>query len=180
MSRVGKKPIAVPKDTKVRMEGTTVWVKGSKGELSCEVDPKISVNVKEDMVELVRKDESRTTRSSHGLFRALIANMIEGVHAGHTRALDIQGVGYRAEVTGKGLKLNLGYSHPIEYALPAGVKAVVAKPTSIVLTGADKQLLGATAAKLRSFRPPEPYKGKGVRYVGENVRRKEGKAGKTK
>lgn len=176
MSRIGKKPIAVPEDTKVKIEGQVVAVKGPKGELSCEISPSISVVFADKNLQLTRKNESNEAKSLHGLSRALLANMVKGVHEGYTRELDIQGVGYRAEAHGQGLKLSLGFSHPIEYKLPLGVKAVVNKATNIVLSGVDKRLLGATAAEIRSFRAPEPYKGKGVRYVGEHVRRKEGKA----
>jgi large subunit ribosomal protein L6 len=178
MSRVGKKPVAVPDKVKVTVSGQDVNVEGPKGKLSVTAHPMMKVELKDNQVIVSRPNESREARSLHGLTRALINNMVVGVSEGFKRELDVQGVGYRAEVKGKSLNMSLGFSHPVEFALPEGIKATVDdRRTHITLEGVDKQLLGATAAKIRSFRPPEPYGGKGVRYSDEVVRRKEGKSG---
>lgn len=177
MSRIGKQPIDVPEKVKIAISGQKVDVEGPQGKLSMMLHPLVSVVVDNKVANVVRKDESTAAKSVHGLSRTLLSNMVVGVSTGFTRDLEINGVGYRAEVKGNELHMALGYSHPIVYPLPKGVKAVVdAKRTSISLSGADKQLLGVTAAKIRSFRPPEPYLGKGVKYAGEKIRRKEGKS----
>jgi large subunit ribosomal protein L6 len=178
MSRVGKKPVPLPDKVKVTVSGRQVNVEGPKGKLSLSHHPTVQVEVKDNVVQVSRPNDSNEARALHGLTRALIANMVTGVSQGFTRELEIQGVGYRAEVKGKALNMSLGFSHPVEFKLPEGVNAAVDdKKTRITLSGIDRQLVGATAAKLRSIRPPEPYGGKGVRYSDEVVRRKEGKSG---
>jgi large subunit ribosomal protein L6 len=178
MSRVGRNPISVPDKVTVTVSGRGVSVEGPKGKLSWQHHERVSVASKDGVVVVSRNDESNEARALHGLTRALVANMVTGVSQGFTRELEIQGVGYRAELKGTQINMSLGFSHPVEFPLPEGVTATVDdKKTRIVLTGIDKQLIGATAAKIRSFRPPEPYGGKGVRYSDEVVRRKEGKSG---
>lgn len=173
MSRVGKAPIPLPKGVSVTL-GAAIAVKGPKGNLSMPAHPLVQVEEKDGQLLVSRKSDDRHSRSAHGLIRALTANMVTGVSEGFKRGLEINGVGYRAEAKGKSLVLNLGFSHPIDYELPEGVTAKVEK-NIITLEGADKQVLGQAAAEVRAFRPPEPYKGKGVRYVGEHVARKVGK-----
>ena len=175
MSRIGKLPIAIPKGVTVNASGSNVSVKGPKGTLSLAVHPQVKVTTEGNEVVCSRADDSRQSRAAHGLMRAQVANMVTGVSTGFQRKLEINGVGYRAEVSGKKLVLQLGYSHPVEYALPEGVTAAVEK-NLVTLSAIDKQLLGATAAKVRSFRPPEPYKGKGIKYLEETILRKAGKA----
>jgi large subunit ribosomal protein L6 len=175
MSRVGKKPIELPKGVTITVAGGQIAVKGPKGELKTAVHPAVDVAVEDGKVVCKRRDESRESRAAHGLIRALCANMVNGVSAGFERRLEINGVGYRAETKGDTLVLQLGYSHPVEYKLPKGVTAKVDKNT-IVLAGIDREELGAAAAKIRGFRPPEPYKGKGVKYAEETILRKVGKA----
>ena len=175
MSRIGKLPIEIPKGVTVNASGANVSVKGPKGTLSLAVHPKVKIALEGNEVVCSRADDSRQSRAAHGLMRAHVANMMTGVSTGFQRKLEINGVGYRAEVSGKKLVLQLGYSHPIEYVLPEGVTAAVDK-NQVTLSAIDKQLLGATAAKVRSFRPPEPYKGKGIKYMEETILRKAGKA----
>ena len=177
MSRVGKKPVPVPQGVNVSVKGRTVTVKGPKGELSLEIAGQIVVAVEGDpsCVAVRRKSDERPDRAKHGLYRALIANMIEGVTKGYERALEIQGVGYRAAVQGDVLSLQVGYNAPKELKIPAGVEVQVPAPTAVVVKGLDKQKVGAFAARVREVRKPEPYKGKGIRYKGENVRRLAGK-----
>ena len=176
MSRVGKKPIVIPKGVTITAGSLELKVKGPKGELKRPVPAGVSVKIDGGTALVARAAEDRPTRAKHGLVRALLQNMVTGVSTGFSRELEINGVGYRAEVKGKALQLALGYSHPIEFPLPSGIEAKVDK-TRIVLTGIDKELLGQTAAKIRSFRAPEPYKGKGIKYVEETIRRKVGKTG---
>jgi large subunit ribosomal protein L6 len=176
VSRIGKKPIPITAGVKVLKTDHEVKVKGPKGELSAKVHPEIDFEVKDDQVIVTRRSDQKEHRSLHGLWRALIQNMVKGVTEGYTKKLELVGVGYRAELKGKKLQLLLGYSHPILFAPPEGIKIETAAPTAISVTGIDKQLVGQVAAKIRSFRLPEPYKGKGVRYEGEYVRRKAGKA----
>lgn len=178
MSRVGKQPIDIPKGVTVKVSSPTVSVKGPLGELTMDVQDCISVKVDGTVLTVARTDDSRTARASHGLTRTLVANMVNGVTDGFSKKLEIVGVGYKAEITGDALKLVLGFSHPINYVLPKGIKATVDKQTLIELKGPDKQLVGQVAADIRGFRPPEPYKGKGIKYSGEIIRRKAGKAGK--
>lgn len=178
MSRIGKRPIELPDKVKVAVENGEVKVEGPKGKLSMKPHHLIKVRIDGNKIVLERPDNTRQARALHGLTRALIYNMVQGVSQGFTKELEIQGVGYRAEVKGKTLNMSLGFSHPVEFPLPEGISASVdERRTKITLTGIDKQLLGATAAKIRSFRPPEPYGGKGVRYADEVIRRKEGKSG---
>jgi large subunit ribosomal protein L6 len=178
MSRIGKEPINIASGVKLELEGNTVKVKGPNGELNYALRDEVSVEVEGSVVRVVRKNDSRIARSVHGLTRTLIANMLKGVSEGFEKRLKIVGVGYRAEVKGNTLNITLGYSHPINYELPKGINAAVEKQTSITLKGADKQLVGQVAAEIRAFRPPEPYKGKGVKYADEFIRRKAGKAAK--
>jgi large subunit ribosomal protein L6 len=176
MSRVGKKPIQLPKGVSISSTPAELKVKGPKGELKRHMPEGISVKVDGQTALVARADDSRPNRAKHGLVRALLQNMVTGVSAGFVRELEINGVGYRAEVKGKALQLLLGYSHPIDFALPTGIEAKVDK-NKIVLSGIDRELLGQTAAKIRDFRGPEPYKGKGIKYVEETIRRKVGKTG---
>ena len=178
MSRVGKNPITLPTGVTVDVKGSTVTVKGGKESLSIDIRDEISVDVGKESVEVKRVDDTRTAKSLHGLTRTLISNMVVGVSTGFERKLEIIGVGYRAEVKGDTVNMLLGFSHPIKYKLPKGISASVEKNTLVTLKGADKQKLGQVAAELRAFRPPEPYKGKGVKYIEETVRRKAGKAAK--
>ena len=175
MSRIGKLPVGIPNGVKVAVSGRTVAVEGPKGKLSLETSHHVQVDVHSAQIEVKRRGESKDARARHGLYRKLIFNMVTGVSSGFSRALVINGVGYRAQASGKTLNLTLGFSHPVEYTLPEGVVAETPKNTTIVLKGADKQRLGQVAAEIRAFRPPEPYKGKGIRYGDEQIRRKEAK-----
>ena len=179
MSRVGRKPISIVKGVTVSQKDGKVVVKGPKGELSATVHPEITVEIKPTEVHVSRHADDGAHRALHGLWRALIQNMINGVTQGYSQKLEIVGVGYRAEMKGKKLQLMLGYSHPILFGPPDGVNIEAPTQTSVLVTGIDKQLVGLVAAKIRSFRPPEPYKGKGVKYEGEYIRRKAGKAAAT-
>jgi large subunit ribosomal protein L6 len=176
MSRVGRKPIPIPKGVRVEKSNGVIKVSGPKGELTAQVHPRIELEISSDQILVKRKSDARIDKALHGLWRALINNMIVGVTEGYTKKLEIVGIGYRAELKGKALVLYLGYSHPIIFIPPDGVKIEVPQPTNIVVSGIDKQLVGQVAAKIRSFRPPEPYKGKGIRYEGEVIRMKAGKA----
>ncbi|BEQ16528.1 50S ribosomal protein L6 [Desulfoferula mesophila] len=177
MSRVGKKPVDLPNGVQVTIEDGKIEVKGPKGTLSRELHPLVKVEQQDGKVVISPIDESLKARGLWGLFRSLIANMVQGVSGGFTKVLEINGVGYRAEAAGSTLKLALGFSHPVEFALPEGISGSVEKNTIITLSGIDKELLGQTAATIRAFRPPEPYKGKGIKYAEETIRRKVGKAG---
>ncbi len=178
MSRIGKNPIAIPAGVKVSLAGETISVQGPKGQLSRVLPATVSVSVEADSIVVKRPEGVRVDTSLQGLTRTLVANMVEGVTKGYERVLQINGVGYRAEMKGAVLNLALGYSHPVEYPLPKGIDAEVEKQTKITLKGIDKELIGATAAKIRSFRAPEPYKGKGIKYAEERIMRKAGKTGK--
>ena len=178
MSRIGVMPIEIPAGVKVEHSGANVKVSGSKGNLELTVRDEVVLDLADNVINVKRTDDTREARSLHGLTRSLIANMVKGVSDGFEKKLEIIGVGYRAEVSGSTLNLSLGFSHPIHYALPDGIKASVEKQTLVTISGADKQLVGQVAAEVRSFRPPEPYKGKGVKYDNETIRRKAGKAGK--
>ena len=177
MSRIGRKPIPVPSGVTVSVDGKTVKVKGPKGELSRVIRPEISVEVSDGQMLVTRPSDDAQVRALHGLTRALLANMVEGVTTGYRRALEIVGVGYRAEKKGKALVLTVGYSHQVEYPEPEGISLSTTSPTVVVVEGIDKQQVGQVAAEIRAVRPPEPYKGKGIRYQGEHVRRKAGKTG---
>ena len=178
MSRVGKLPIPVPSGVDVDIKGSHVVVKGPKGTLERHISPVLSVVTEEGQLRIERPNEEKRSRELHGLTRTLINNMVVGVTEGYTRKLEIQGVGYRAQLVGKKLQLNLGYSHPIEMDPPDGIAFEVENPTKLAVIGIDKELVGRIAAQIREKRKPEPYKGKGVRYAGEVVRRKAGKAGR--
>ncbi len=179
MSRIGRKPIGVPQGVSIKLEGRGVNVKGPKGELSWEVPFRISVKESDGNLLVEREDDNRQTRALHGLSRSLLANMVSGVSQGFTRALEITGVGYRAQVQGGKIVFALGYSHPVEYVLPAGINAEVdKKQTALTLRGADKQKLGQVAADIKCLRWPDAYKGKGIRYAGEYIKLKAGKTGK--
>ena len=175
MSRIGKQPIEVPQGADVTLNGQGVLVKGPKGELSFDVHPDITVTMDDGVITVTRASDEVQHRALHGLTRMLVANMVEGVMTGFSKTLEIQGVGYRAMQKGSGIELHLGFSHTIQYPAPDGVSLELPDQTTIVVTGVDKQKVGQAAAVIRSFRPPEPYKGKGIRYRGEHVRRKAGK-----
>lgn len=175
MSRVGKAPIPIPSGVTVNVNNNLISVKGAKGELSTALPPEIIVQVEEQSIKVLRPTESQYHRSLHGLSRTLVANMVHGVSEGFMKRLEIVGVGYRAELKGKALHLAVGFSHPIIFIPPDGVQLTVEGNTNIVVKGIDKELVGKVAAKIRSLKPPEPYKGKGIRYSGEIVRKKAGK-----
>ncbi|GJE60113.1 50S ribosomal protein L6 [Methylobacterium trifolii] len=175
MSRVGKKPVTVPSGVTATVDGQTVKMKGSKGELHFVVPSLVEVALKDGAVSVTPKDQSKQARSLWGTSRAQVANLAEGVSKGFEKKLEITGVGYRAAMAGKALKLSLGYSHDIEYEIPAGITIVTPKPTEITISGIDRQRVGQVAAEIRDYRGPEPYKGKGVKYAGEFIFRKEGK-----
>lgn len=176
MSRIGKKPIPIPKEVKVDQKGELLSVKGPLGELTRTVDSRVSLRIDNEQIAVLVEEEGKEAKSLHGLYRALIANMVNGVSKGFERILDIVGVGYRAELSGRTAVLHVGYSHPINFDLPKGIDAEIDR-TRIKLKGIDNELLGRTAAKIRSFRPPEPYKGKGIKYAEEYIKRKAGKTG---
>ncbi len=177
MSRIGRKPVPVPNGVTVTVNGPGITVKGPKGELSRKLHPDMQVKVENGTVTVDRPSDEDRHRALHGLTRSLIANMVEGVTQGYKKQLEITGVGYKAEVKPFGLQLALGYSHPVEYRAPAGIKLTAPQPIVVVIEGADKEKVGQVAAEIRALRKPEPYKGKGVKYQGEQVRRKAGKAG---
>lgn len=178
MSRIGRLPIPVPAGVDVTIEGRTVTVKGPKGSLSRELHPDMTVSREDDALVVNRPSDAKPHRQLHGLTRTLVNNMVTGVTAGYSKGLEITGVGYRAALVGRKLQLNLGYSHPVEIDPPDGIAFEVENPTRLSVVGIDKELVGEIAARVRASRKPEPYKGKGVRYAGEYVRRKAGKAGK--
>ncbi|HEY5218320.1 MAG TPA: 50S ribosomal protein L6 [Gemmatimonadaceae bacterium] len=177
MSRIGRLPIAVPKGVTVALNGNTVQVKGPKGELSRTLHRDMSVSLEGDVLKVTRPSDEERHKALHGLSRTLVFNMVEGVTKGYQKQLEITGVGYKAEVRPYGLQLALGFSHTIEYKAPKGIKLTAPQPTQILIDGADKEMVGQVAAELRNLRPPEPYKGKGIKYAGEQIRRKAGKAG---
>jgi len=178
MSRIGKMPIAIPSGVKISLDGSEVKVQGPKGTLTQIMPDRVPVVVEAEQVVVNRPSEDKSDRALHGLVRSLINNMVVGVTDGFTKGLEINGVGYRAEVSGKTLTMALGYSHPVVYEIPAGIEVEVEKQTKLTVKGIDKQLVGSAAAKIRSFRKPEPYKGKGVKYADEHIVRKAGKTGK--
>jgi large subunit ribosomal protein L6 len=175
MSRIGKKPVPVPQGVTVNVEGQTVSVKGPKGELQTSLVQHVCVALEDNNVVVKPRNNSKLARSAWGMCRTLVANLMVGVTEGFTKTLEINGVGYRAAVQGKGLKLNLGYSHDVVYDIPEGIDVKTPKPTEIVISGIDKQQVGQVAAEIREWRKPEPYKGKGIKYAGEYIFRKEGK-----
>jgi len=177
LSRVGKKEIPLPRGVTVTVNGTQVKAKGPRGEREYVVLPGIEVKVEKERVLVEQTNEGRDAKAKHGVMRAQVANLIEGVSTGFRKVLEIQGTGYRAAVAGNKLQMQLGFSHPVDFPIPEGIKATAETPTRVVLEGSDKQQLGQVAADIRSIRPPEPYKGKGIRYEGEHLRRKAGKTG---
>jgi len=177
MSRIGKKPVTIPSGVTVSLSGSTVAVKGPKGELTRSLPGEMRVTQGDGVLTVERPSDIGRHRALHGLTRSLLQNMVDGVTAGFTKELEIQGVGYKAEERPTGVRLVVGYSHPVEYDAPAGIAIKVETPTKVRVEGIDKELVGQVAAELRRVRPPEPYKGKGIRYVGEHVRRKAGKTG---
>ncbi|MFM7425019.1 MAG: 50S ribosomal protein L6 [Elainella sp.] len=178
MSRIGKRPIPIPKNVTVTITAQNVAVKGPKGELARSLPAEVEVLQEGDTIQVNRRSESRVARQRHGLSRTLVANMVEGVSQGFQRRLEIQGVGYRAQVQGRNLVLSVGYSHPVQIEPPEGIQLAVENNTNVIVSGINKEIVGNIAARIRAVRPPEPYKGKGIRYAGEVVRRKAGKAGK--
>ena len=175
MSRIGKKPVAVPAGVTAKVEGQTVSVKGPKGELSFTVPEDVVVVMQDGAIKVDPRDESKRARAMWGMSRSMVANLMTGVSAGYERKLEITGVGYKAAVVGKNLQLSLGYSHDIHYPIPDGISIVTPKPTEVGITGIDKRQVGQVAAEIRAYRGPEPYKGKGIKYQGEFIFRKEGK-----
>ncbi len=175
MSRIGKQPIAIPPKVKVEVKGRKVTVEGPKGKLNWELPRRTSAKVQDGKVLVAREGEDDQAKALHGLSRALLNNMVRGVSEGFVKKLEIQGVGFKAAVQGNAVNMTLGFSHPIVYPIPAQIKVTVEENTKLTVEGPDRQVVGQVAAELRSFYPPEPYKGKGVRYVGEHVVRKEGK-----
>jgi len=178
VSRIGKVPIPIPSGVEVKVDGNTVTVKGPKGELTKAFHKDIGIEVQDRVIRVVRPSDEPLHKSLHGLTRTLIANMVDGVTKGYSKALEINGVGYRASLQGKKLVLAVGYSHPVEMEAPPGIEFAVPQPTRIEVKGVDKELVGAVAANIRAVRKPEPYLGKGIKYEGERIRRKAGKAGK--
>lgn len=176
MSRIGKKPIAVPKEVKIEVKDNTIWVEGVKGKLSLAFSPRINLEIKDGQIRVLRVADTKMDKSLHGLYRALIVNMIKGVTEGYVKELEIIGVGFKAAVEGNSLNMSLGFSHPVDFPIPAGIKIETPKPTQIVVRGIDKALVGEVSTEIRSIFPPEPYKGKGIRFVGEYVKKKVGKA----
>lgn len=177
MSRIGRMPIDIPAGVTVDLKGHTITVKGPKGEMTSEMHKDMLIAVEENVITVTRPSDNKEHRSLHGLTRSLINNMVEGVTKGFSKTLEIQGVGYRANLKGKDLNLTLGFSHPVVVEAPEGITFEVPAANKIVVSGVDKQLVGAISADIRAWRKPEPYKGKGIRYEGEHVRRKAGKAG---
>ncbi|MEC6749142.1 50S ribosomal protein L6 [Marinilactibacillus sp. XAAS-LB27] len=178
MSRIGNKPITIPEGVEIDLNGTEITVKGKNGELSRTLSPVISINIEDNVMTFTRPDESKASRTIHGTTRAVVNNMVEGVTEGFQKTLELIGVGYRAQLQGKTLVLNVGLSHTVEFEEIEGLTVEVPSNTTVVVKGANKEKVGALAANIRAVRPPEPYKGKGIRYQGEQVRRKEGKTGK--
>ena len=176
MSRIGIIPVSVPKNVKVALSSSSVQIEGPKGKLGLSFPNGIKIEQKEDKIFVNRLGNLKQDRANHGTIRALLVNMIAGVSEGHKRDLEIQGVGFKAQVQGSKLILNLGFSHPVEFQIPKEVKVLAPKPTEISIEGVDKSLVGQVAAQIRSLKPPEPYKGKGIRYAGEIVKRKQGKS----
>jgi large subunit ribosomal protein L6 len=175
MSRIGKKPVQIPKGVKISLDDITVTVEGPKGKLTQDIAGDISLAITDDEVVFSRPSDAKRHRSMHGLYRALVANMVRGVTEGYSRTLEIEGVGYRVEKAGKATSFSLGFSHPVVVIPPEGVEIKVEGSNKLTVSGIDKQLVGQTAANIRSLRPPEPYKGKGIRYQGEHIKHKAGK-----
>jgi len=178
MSRIGKKPVTLPKGVTLDLQGQVVAVKGPKGELRRTLHPEMQLSLADGNFTVARPSEEKRHKALHGLTRTLVQNMVDGVSKGFSKTLEIQGVGYKAETKRYGVNLIVGFSHPVKYEAPKGIKLSAPQPTTIVIEGANKEIVGQVAAEIRSIRPPEPYKGKGIKYVGEQIRRKAGKAGK--
>jgi large subunit ribosomal protein L6 len=176
MSRIGKKLVVIPKEVKIEVKDGVVFVEGPKGKLTRKLSDRISVDIKDSQLFVKRVSNSKVDKSMHGLFRALIINMIKGVTEGYVKELEIIGVGFKAAVAGDKLNMALGFSHPVNITIPVGIKIETPKPTQLVLRSTDKELIGKIAAEIRAIYPPEPYKGKGIRYLGEHVKKKVGKA----
>jgi len=176
MSRIGKKLVIIPKDVKIEVKDGEVFVQGPKGKLSRKLTDRINVEIKDNQLLVKRVADTKMDKSMHGLYRALIVNMIKGVTEGYLKELEIIGVGFKAAVAGDKLNLALGFSHPVNFAIPAGIKIETPKPTQLVIRGIDKELIGEVATEIRAIFPPEPYKGKGIRFLGERVKKKIGKA----
>ncbi|MDD5128557.1 MAG: 50S ribosomal protein L6 [Candidatus Omnitrophica bacterium] len=176
MSRIGKKLVVIPKEVKIEVKDGVVFVEGPKGKISRKLSDRISIEIKDSQLFVKRVSDTKVDRSMHGLFRALIVNMVKGVTEGYVKELEIQGVGFKAAVAGDKLNMALGFSHPVNISIPSGVKIETPKPTQVILKSVDKELIGKMAAEIRSIYPPEPYKGKGIRYAGEHVKKKVGKA----
>lgn len=176
MSRIGKKPLAIPKDVKVEVKDASVYVEGPKGKLSRRLHERINLEIKDNLVYVKRRGDTKQDRALHGLYRALICNMIKGVSEGYVKEMEIVGVGFKAQVQGGALNMQLGFSHPVNFPLPEGIKIETPKPTQIIVRGIDKEKVGEVAAQIRSVYPPEPYKGKGIRFAGEYIKKKIGKA----
>ena len=176
MSRIGKKPVTVPKEVKIEVKDGFVLVEGPKGKLTRKLSDRISLEIKDGILLVKRVADTKLDRSMHGLFRALIVNMIKGVTEGYTKELEIIGVGFKAAVVGNNLNMALGFSHPVNIAIPAGIKIETPKPTQLIIKSIDKELIGKIATEIRAIYPPEPYKGKGIRFLGEHVKKKVGKA----
>ncbi|MCM8770948.1 MAG: 50S ribosomal protein L6 [Candidatus Omnitrophica bacterium] len=176
MSRIGRKPIDIPDKVKVEIRDAVIFVEGPKGKLTRSIPPQISVEIKEGKIFVKRASDLKQDRSLHGLMRSLIFNMIRGVTEGYTKELEIVGVGFRAQMQAKTLNMQLGFTHPVNFPVPEGIQITTPKPTQIIISGIDKELVGQVASRIRDIYPPEPYKGKGIRYVGEYVRKKIGKA----
>ena len=176
MSRIGRNPVAIPEKVKVAQDGATILIEGPKGKLSTVVPSDLSISIKENQILVTRKGDLKPVKALHGLYRAWVANMVHGVTEGFSRELEVIGVGYRAQAQGKTLDLNVGFSHVVKFPIPDGITIETPKPTIIIVKGIDKQLVGQVAANIRRVAPPEPYKGKGIKYAGEVIRRKAGKA----
>ena len=177
MSRIGKLPVDLPQGVDVKVSGQKVEIKGPKGQLNREIHPAIEIKLEENQLTVTPRENGQKANALWGLARSLLFNMVQGVNAGYSKTLEINGVGYRVEVKGNSLNMNLGFSHPVEFELPEGISAAVDKNTILTISGIDKELVGQTAATIRAFRPPEPYKGKGIKYSDEVIIRKVGKAG---
>lgn len=176
MSRIGKKPIAIPKDVKAEVKENLLYVEGPKGKLNRPLSDRLTLEIKEGLLYVKRRGDTKLDKSLHGLYRALIANMLKGVTEGYVKELEIQGVGFRAQIQGNNLNMQLGFSHPVNFLIPEGIKIEVPKQTQIIIRGIDKEKVGEIAHEIRAIYPPEPYKGKGIRFAGEYIKKKVGKA----
>ncbi|MFY9402702.1 MAG: 50S ribosomal protein L6 [Candidatus Omnitrophota bacterium] len=176
MSRLGKKAVIYPKEVKITVKDSSVFVEGPKGKLNMPLSPRINLEITEGQLLVKRVADAKTDRALHGLTRALLVNMVKGVTEGYKKELEIIGVGFKAAIQGNTLNLNLGFSHPVTYLIPEGIKVEIPKPTQLIITGIDKELIGKVSTEIRSICPPEPYKGKGIRFLGEVVKKKVGKA----